>query len=118
MTDITCSCDTPVTQIAINIAKKYHDAKIKRSDGRIVYLRFENSLAGYARLVTATRSAGEKVAVAFEHRNIAWWLQEQGIKCRLVSSLAYARAREMLLKHGKNDRKDASVILYLMEQGL
>ncbi|VEB95345.1 Transposase IS116/IS110/IS902 family [Cedecea lapagei] len=124
MTNITCSCDTPVTRIAIDIAKKYHDAKIKRSDGRIVYLCFENSLAGYARLITATRSSGEKVVVAFEptadyHRNIAWWLQEQGIECRLVSSLACARAREMLFKTwDKNDRKDASVILYLMEQGL
>lgn len=39
--------------------------------------------------------------------------------CRLVSSLACARAREMLFKTwDKNDRKDTSVILYLMEQGL
>lgn len=65
MTDNTCCCNTPVTRVAIDIAKKYHDAKIKRSDGRIVYLRFENSLNGYARLITAISSSGEKVVVAF-----------------------------------------------------
>lgn len=75
MIDITC-CDTPVTWAAIDIAKKYHDAKIKRSNGQVVYLRVENSLSGYTRLINLARGAGEKRVAGFEptadyHRNIA-----------------------------------------------
>ena len=42
-----------------------------------------------------------------------------GCEMRLVSSLACARAREMLHKSwDKNDRKDAQVILYLLEHDI
>lgn len=53
------------------------------------------------------------------HRNIAWCLHEQGAQCHLNSSARCARAREMLFKSwDKNVRKDAIVIMYLLEQGL
>lgn len=78
MTDITCSCDTPVTQIAIDIAKKCHDAKIKRPDGRIVYLRFENSLAGYKgigpKTATSVVAAIGKGTEFKNGRHFAAWL--------------------------------------------
>ena len=67
---------------------------------------------------------GDPVHVAFEptadyHRNLAYWLQNAGATCFLVSSLMSARARELLFKTwDKNDRKDAQVILYLMRQNM
>ena len=112
------------TLIALDIAKKHHDAKIRHPDGRTSYLRIENTLEGFNRLLALTASPHDDIIAAFEptadyHRNIAWWLHKQGVKCDLVSSVRCARAREMLFKTwDKNDRKDASVIMYLLEQGL
>lgn len=37
--------------IALDIAKKHHDAKIRYPDGRTSYLRIENTLEGFNRLV-------------------------------------------------------------------
>lgn len=71
-----------------------------------------------------TTSQYESIIVAFEptadyHRNIEWCLHQHGIQCHLVSFVRCARAREMLFNTwDKNDRKDASVIMYLLEQGL
>ncbi len=123
MADLTNS-STPSTLIALDIAKKHHDAKILYPNGHAVHLRINNTLEGYERLLEVADAPAEQVRVGFEptadyHRNIAHWLLMQGVQCHLVSSLACARAREMLFKTwDKHDRKDASVILYLMEQGL
>lgn len=106
-----------------DIAKKHHDAKIKYSNGRTVYLRIENTPEGFSRL-PATTSPYKSIIVVFEptagyHRNIAWWFHQQGVQCHLVSSVRCARVREMLFRiWDKNDRKDAGVIMYLLEQGL
>ncbi|HCZ8663724.1 TPA: transposase, partial [Citrobacter braakii] len=100
------------TLIALDIAKKHHDAKIRHPDGRTSYLRIENTLEGFNRLLALTASPHDDIIAAFEptadyHRNIAWWLHKQGVKCHLVSSVRCARAREMLFKTwDKNDRKD------------
>ncbi len=123
MADLTNS-STPSTLIALDIAKKHHDAKILYPNGHAVHLRINNTLEGYERLLEVADAPAEQVRVGFEptadyHRNIAHWLLMQGVQCHLVSSLACARAREMLFKTwDKHDRKDANVILYLMEQGL
>lgn len=49
--------NTPVSNVsisgtlnALDISKKYHDAKIRYSDGRTSYLRIENTLRGFNRL--------------------------------------------------------------------
>ncbi len=67
--------------IALDIAKKHHDAKIRHPDGRTSYLRIENTLEGFNRLLALTASPHEDIIAAFEptadyHRNIAWWLQK------------------------------------------
>lgn len=89
--------------IALDIAKKHHDAKIRYPNGRTVYLRIENTLAGFNQWLAIATVSHDDIIVAFEptadyHRNIAWWLHQQGIQCHLVSSLRCARAREMLFK--------------------
>jgi transposase len=110
--------------IAIDIAKQSHDAMIAWPSGRTQAVKIANSLAGYGRLIRCADTDPHSLCVAFEptadyHRNIAYWLQAHGVRCFLVSSLACARAREMLFKTwDKHDRKDAHVILYLMQQGL
>ena len=123
MTDIAHPITTPVF-VAIDIAKQSHDALIQGPSGRTRTIKISNSLEGYQRLIDLAQSEGETISVAFEptadyHRNIAYWLHTHGVKCYLVSSLACARAREMLYKTwDKHDRKDARVILYLMQQGM
>lgn len=124
MTDINdLSAQTEVL-VAIDIAKQAHDALIRWPSGQMKAIKFTNSLDGYQRLLDLAQSSGENVCVAFEptadyHRNVAYWLQSQRVRCFLVSSLACARAREMLFKTwDKHDRKDARVILYLMQQGM
>lgn len=110
--------------VAIDIAKRVHDAVIYGPNGKTVALKVANSLDGYRRLLELAQRGGGPIQAAFEptadyHRNIAYWLQSHGVQCLLVSSLACARAREMLYQTwDKHDRKDAHVILYLLQQGM
>ncbi len=109
--------------IAIDIAKRSHYVLIQLSNLKPKYLRIPNNLDGYKQLLTLIPN-NSTVKVAFEptadyHRNIAFWLHQQGFECHLASSLACARAREMLFNSwDKNDRKDANVILYLLKQSM
>jgi len=113
--------DPSPTMIAIDIAKQSRDALISWLSGKTKAVKITNSLAGYQRLLKITGKPPALINVAFEptadyHRNIAYWLQAQGVHCHFVSCLAYARAREMLFKTwDKHDRKDAQVILYYDE---
>lgn len=115
---------TSRTLIALDIAKKHHDALIQRSSGKTLSVRITNTLEGYERLLSLANVEPSSITVGFEptadyHRNIAYWLSRQGVSCHLVSSLSCARAREMLYNTwDKNDRKDSKVILYLLETGL
>lgn len=113
------------TFIAIDIAKRSHDVLIKFPDSRTKTLKIPNTLDGYERLMEALSDIPvSQIRFGFEptadyHRNIAYWLAQQGLSAHLISSLACARAREMLYKsRDKNDRKDARVILYLLENGI
>ncbi len=123
MADCTQNTEVP-TLVALDIAKKAHDAMIAYPNGKTVSMKVPNHLDGYWHFLKQARQHGETLHVAFEptadyHRNIAFWLQEQGCKCFLVSSLSCARAREMLFNNwDKNDRRDTGVILYLLQQGL
>ena len=123
MTDKT-NFETSRTMIAIDVAKQSHDALISWPSGKTKAVKITNSLAGYQYLLEVAGKSPASISVGFEptadyHRNIAYWLQVQGVHCHLVSSLACARAREMLFKTwDKHDRKDAHVILYLMKQGM
>lgn len=123
MADYIQNTETP-TLVALDIAKKSHDAMIAFPSGKTVSMKVPNHLEGYEYFLQQVRQHGDLVHVAFEptadyHRNIAFWLQTQGCQCFLVSSLSCARAREMLFNNwDKNDRRDTGVILYLMQQGL
>lgn len=120
MTDI----QENIILVALDIAKKAHDAVIRFPSGKCINMKVANTLEGYELLVSRCEPENHVVQVGFEptadyHRNIAYWLARKGFKCFLVSSLSCARAREMLHNTwDKNDRKDAKVVLYLMEQGL
>ncbi|MDG1905598.1 MAG: IS110 family transposase [Arenicella sp.] len=110
--------------VALDIAKKSHDAVIKFPSGKSITMKFTNSLDGYRLLLERCELDQYQVSVGFEptadyHRTIAYWLTQNGCTCFLISSLSCARAREMLFNSwDKNDRKDARVILYLMQQGI
>lgn len=91
------------TLIALDISKKHHDAKIRYPDERTSYLRIENTLEGFKRLLALTVSPHDSIIADFEpttdyHRSIACRLHQQGVQCHLVSSVRCARDREMLFK--------------------
>src|SRR5690625_3667267 len=110
--------------VALDIAKRKHNAAILLPSGKRLAMTVTNSQAGYQLLMKRCQPERFALQVAFEptadyHRNIAYWLATRGCQCFLVSSLSSARARQMLFNTwDKNDRKDANVILYLMQQGL
>jgi len=110
--------------IAIDIAKQSHDAFITWQNGKTKACKFPNTLIGYQSLLDLVAIEPCDIQAAFEptadyHRNIAYWLQSQGVECFFVSSLACARTRELMFNSwDKHDRKDARVIMYLMQQGM
>lgn len=112
-----------VTYMAIDIAKKSHDVLIQHPNGKRQHLRIPNTLEGYNRLIGLIDDTTAVIAgfepTADYHRTIAYWLQKQGVQCQLVSSVASARARDMLFNSwDKNDRKDTHVIMYLLTHGM
>lgn len=116
-------CNSETIYIAIDIGKYSHDVAIKWPSGKLKKLKIPNTIGGYETMKNETN--GELPVIAgFEatadyHRNIAYWLARNNIHCQLVSSVASARARDMLFNGwDENDRKDANVILYLLEQGM
>jgi transposase len=124
MSDVNTTQHTAVALVAIDIAKRNHDVAILWPNGKTATMKIANSKDGFQRLMEVVQRYGDPVHVAFEptadyHRNLAYWLQNAGATCFLVSSLMSARARELLFKTwDKNDRKDAQVILYLMRQNM
>lgn len=110
--------------VALDIAKKSHDAVIAYPSGKSVTMKVPSSIEGYRLLLDRCEVDQHRVSVGFEptadyHRTIAHWLSKNGCQCFLVSSLSCARAREMMFNSwDKNDRKDSRVILYLMQQGI
>ncbi|NRA89273.1 MAG: transposase [Rhizobiales bacterium] len=122
MTDFN-DANTDTIYIAIDVAKYKHDVLICFPDGKQRSLTIQNTLKGYQSILDACKCFDDaKRVCGFEptadyHRNIAYWLAQNACETRLISSLACARAREMLYKTwDKHDRKDAQVILYLLEQ--
>lgn len=122
MTDLKDFNQKPV-YMAIDIAKNSHDVLIQWPNGKRKQMKISNTLDGYKTLMEATQGCNQIIAgfeaTADYHRNIAYWLHSKGVHCQLVSSVASARARDMLFNSwDKNDRKDANVILYLLNQGM
>lgn len=112
--------------VGVDVAKRKHDALIQWPDGRRKAVRIESSSDGFGQLFSIlNRNRNDRVVrCAFEptadyHRTMAYWLGQRDVEMHLASSLSCARAREMLYQTwDKNDRKDTSVILYMLEQGL
>lgn len=110
--------------VAIDIAKHEHVVLFKLPDGSRQKLRLKNRREDFEQFSTQLKQYGLPVRVGLEptcsfHRNIAHYLMRQDFEVRGVSTLVAARTREALHNSwDKNDLKDASVILYLLEQGM
>lgn len=110
--------------VAIDVAKHFHEVLVHFTSGRTKSIKIENNRSGFQQIIDLTKPESNCVIAAIEptadyHRLIAYWLNDAGIEIHLASSLACARAREMLFRTwDKNDRKDAKVILYLLQNGL
>lgn len=114
----------PATWVAIDVAKGCNVALIEHHSGRRQRFRFTHCREDYDNLVSVLRAASAPCQVGLEptgdyHRTLAYRLLTEGFEVVLVSSVAGARMREAVYNSwDKNDPKDASVILRLMQQGL
>ena len=110
--------------VAIDVAKRTHEVLVRWPSGASKAFKVANQHAEFVRLTEFLLQQGLPVRVALEatgdyHRSLAYWLQRHGIEVHLASSVAAARVRDALFNSwDKHDRKDARVILYLLEQGL
>jgi transposase len=124
---MTVSNDTPqpVTLVAVDIAKNYHDVLIQPPPpGRRRRMRVANNRQDFEHLAGYLRGLRSSVVIGFEatgnyHRPLAYFLHEHGFELRLIPTLALARTREAMHNSwDKNDPKDAQVILHLLKTGL
>lgn len=110
--------------VAIDISNHRHEVLIgipgKKRRRRMT---ITNTLADFQRLSAALASYHLPVRIGFEatgnyHRALAHHLGLAGFDLKLVSSVGLARTREALHNSwGKNDPKDAQVILHMLEIG-
>jgi transposase len=110
--------------VAIDIAKHTHEIILRWPSDRTKAMRVLNREADFQQFTQFLLDQGLPVTAAVEptgdyHRLLAHWLLRHGIQVHLASSLACARVRDALHNSwDKHDRKDARVILYLLEHGL
>lgn len=110
--------------VGIDVAKRFHEVLIQWPNRRSQTYKVPNSAPAYRRLIDFLARQEAPVRVGLEptadfHRPIAFALAQAGFEVHLASSLACARVREALFTSwDKNDRKDARVIVHLLEQGL
>jgi transposase len=123
MTDKTEST-TAGLLVAIDVAKRFHDVLVRWPEGRTKFFKVANTREEHMSLCCFLASHQLPVTIALEptadfHRPIAFVLADAGFNVHLASSLACARVREALYNSwDKHDRKDARVILHLLEQGM
>jgi len=114
---------TPVTWVAIDIAKDAHVVLVETPTVRRSF-RVANRLDDIERLITFLKLQPQPVRIAFEptgvyHRPLAYRLVRAEFDVVLISSLACSRYREARFHSwDKNDPKDAAVLLELLHQGL
>lgn len=110
--------------VAIDIAKLKHNVLIEFTNGKRQAFIIKNDLEGYKFLNNFLCPVKDKCLIAFEptgnyHRTLAYYLQMEGFKLAIVSSIAGARIREAIYNSwDKNDPKDCTVILHLLKTGM
>lgn len=110
--------------VAIDVAKRYNDVLIHWPSGKNRFFKVANTREDHLALTNFLTKQQATVIAALEatadfHRTLAYALAEAGIQVHLASSLACARVREALYNSwDKHDRKDAQVILHLLQQGM
>ena len=110
--------------VVIDVAKRAHDVLVRWPSGKSRAFRVANQQEDFQRLTVFLQEQNLPVRVALEatadfHRAIALRLLRHGFEVHLASSVASARVREVLFNSwDKHDRKDAQVILYLLDHDL
>jgi transposase len=114
---------TPVTWVAMDIAKRWNEVLVEGPDGRRQRFKVANSAADHDAFVGFLHQQPGRCEIALEptgvyHRPIAYRLAREGFHVSLISSVAAARYRDVTFNSwDKNDPKDARVILDLLKQG-
>lgn len=123
MTKVKHTADARVL-VGIDISKHCHEVLIAvQGKTRRRRLTITNTTEDFTRLITILRDSGLPVLIGFEatgnyHRVLMYHLGMAGFDLKLVSSVALARTREALHNSwGKNDPKDAQVILHMLQIG-
>ncbi len=114
----------PILWVAIDMAKYQQQILIEYPNHTRKVIKLKNTQAEYQRLLKVIQQPDMETIVGFEatadyHRCLAYFLQANGMTCRLIASLATARTREAMYNSwDKHDPKDAQVILHLLKTGL
>ena len=110
--------------VAMDIAKLKHNILIELPSGKRKSFIIKNNIEGYKILNDFLLQLHTNCLIAFEptgnyHRALAFYLNTQGHKLVIVSSVAGARVREAIYNSwDKNDPKDCSVIMHLLKAGM
>lgn len=110
--------------VAIDIAKKRNAVLIQFPDESRKRFVVAIKLSDYQEFTAYLKSLGYPCVIGLEatgnyHRPLAYNLRQEGFDLKLVSSVAAAKTREAMYNSwGKNDPKDAQVILHLLKTGL
>lgn len=124
MTAYATSTTSDMLLVAIDVAKRSHEVLVQWPGGKRKTFHLPSTHTEFCLFTDFLAKQGLKVRAALEptadfHRTIAHWLLRHGVEVYLASSLSCARVREALFNSwDKNDRKDAKVIMYLLEHGL
>jgi transposase len=113
-----------IVYVGIDIAKARNDVRMELPNGKVQRFKVVNRKEDYDRLAKYLNSLEGDCQIGLEasgnyHRPLAYYLQKNGFKVYLISSLALARTREAIHNSwDKNDPKDAQVIVHLLKTGI
>ena len=105
----TDSSARPRILVAIDIAKAKHEVLVELPTGKRRKMIVRNQLSDFRQLAGYLKRLEGALEIALEptadyHRNLAYFLKDQGFAVKLVSSIAVARTREAL--HNSWDKND------------
>lgn len=110
--------------VAIDVAKAYNHVVVELKNGKKKRFKVVNKIVDYDELGTYLKSFRSECVIGLEvtgnyHRPLAHYLLREGFTVKLPSSPALARTREARYNSwGKNDPKDAQIMLHTLKTGL
>ena len=110
--------------VGIDIAKRFHEAAIINSSGKIIVkrIRFANSHAGFIKLMDAVRKLDAPAEFGMEATGHYWLplyahLRQAGQTVHVINPLQSDALRNMFIRQTKNDTIDALIVAEVIRFG-